>query len=109
MNLSSFYNTLITNFSAADRIFDILDIKPIIKNSHNAKEIGKIKGIVEFKNVYFSYDENNEVLKNVSFKVNKGEKIALVGATGAGKTTIVSLLSRFYDPTSGEVLVDGKI
>lgn len=108
MNLSSFYNTLITNFSAADRIFDILDIKPIIKNSHNAKEIGKIKGIVEFKNVYFSYDENNEVLKNVSFKVNKGEKIALVGATGAGKTTIVSLLSRFYDPTSGEVLVDGK-
>ncbi|MGN0026363.1 MAG: ABC transporter transmembrane domain-containing protein, partial [Clostridium sp.] len=83
MNLSSFYNTLITNFSAADRIFDILDIKPIIKNSHNAKEIGKIKGIVEFKNVYFSYDENNEVLKDVSFKVNKGEKIALVGATGA--------------------------
>nr|WP_291708609.1 ATP-binding cassette domain-containing protein [Clostridium sp.] len=108
MNLSSFYNNLITNFSAADRIFDILDIEPIIKNSLNAKEIGKIKGIVEFKNVYFAYDENNEVLKNVSFKVNKGEKIALVGATGAGKTTIVSLLSRFYDPTSGEVLVDGK-
>ncbi|MDU5106328.1 ABC transporter ATP-binding protein [Clostridium sp.] len=108
MNLSSFYNNLITNFSAADRIFDILDIKPIIKNSLNAKEIGKIKGTVEFKNVYFSYDENSDVLKNVSFKVNKGEKIALVGATGAGKTTIVSLLSRFYDPTSGEVLVDGK-
>ena len=108
MNLSSFYNTLITNFSAADRIFDILDMKPIIKNTENAKKIGKIKGFVEFKNVDFSYDENSKVLKDVSFKVNKGEKIALVGATGAGKTTIVSLLSRFYDPTSGEVLVDGK-
>ncbi|MBD7914605.1 ABC transporter ATP-binding protein [Clostridium sp. Sa3CUN1] len=108
MNLSSFYNTLITNFSAADRIFDILDMKPIIKNTENAKKIGKIKGFVEFKDVDFSYDENTKVLKNVNFKVNKGEKIALVGATGAGKSTIVSLLSRFYDPTSGEVLVDGK-
>ncbi|NLL30057.1 MAG: ABC transporter ATP-binding protein [Clostridiales bacterium] len=108
MNLSSFYNTLITNFSAADRIFDILDVKPIIKNSKNAKKIGKIYGNVEFKNVNFSYDENTEVLKNVSFKINKGERIALVGATGAGKSTIISLISRFYDPTSGEVLVDGK-
>lgn len=108
MNLSSFYNTLITNFSAADRIFDILDMKPVIKNEENAKKIGKIQGVVEFKDVNFSYDENAKVLKDINFKVNKGEKIALVGATGAGKTTIVSLLSRFYDPTSGEVLVDGK-
>ena len=108
MNLSSFYNTLITNFSAADRIFDILDMKPVIKNEENAKKIGKIQGVVEFKNVDFSYDENTKVLKDINFKVNKGEKIALVGATGAGKTTIVSLLSRFYDPTNGEVLVDGK-
>ena len=108
MNLSSFYNTLITNFSAADRIFDILDMKPVIKNEENAKEIGIIQGVVEFKDVNFSYDENAKVLKDINFKVNKGEKIALVGATGAGKTTIVSLLSRFYDPTSGEVLVDGK-
>ena len=108
MNLSSFYNTLITNFSAADRIFDILDIEPVIKNSLNAKPIGIIKGNVEFKNVTFSYDDETEVLKNVSFKVSKGEKIALVGATGAGKSTIVSLLSRFYDPTEGKILVDGK-
>ncbi|NLZ35357.1 MAG: ABC transporter ATP-binding protein [Clostridiales bacterium] len=108
MNLSNFYNTLITNFSAADRIFDILDVKPVIKNSKNPKNIGKIHGTVEFKNVSFSYDDNTEVLKNVSFKVNKGERIALVGPTGAGKSTIISLLSRFYDPTSGEILIDGK-
>ena len=84
MNLTSFYNNLITNFSAADRIFDILDIKPIIKNLKGAKDIGKINGVVEFKNVHFAYDKDVEVLSNVSFKVNKGEKIALVGATGAG-------------------------
>lgn len=108
MNLSNFYNTLITNFSAADRIFDILDIKPVIKNIENAEIMPKIKGDVEFKNVAFSYNENAEVLREVDFKVNAGEKIALVGTTGAGKSTIVSLLSRFYDVTSGEILVDGK-
>ncbi|GAA0075651.1 ABC transporter ATP-binding protein [Clostridium sp. CTA-5] len=108
MNLSSFYNTLITNLSAADRIFDILDVKPGIVDAYNAKKIGEINGMVEFKNVSFAYEEGNDILKNVSFKINPGEKIALVGATGAGKSTIVSLLSRFYDVTSGQILVDGK-
>lgn len=108
MNLSSFYNTLITNLSAADRIFDILDVKPGIVDAYNAKKIGEINGMVEFKNVSFAYEEGNDILKNVSFKINPGEKIALVGATGAGKSTIVSLLSRFYDVTSGKILVDGK-
>ena len=70
----------------------------IIKNLKGVKDIGKINGVVEFKNVHFAYDKDVEVLSNVSFKVNKGEKIALVGATGAGKSTIVSLISRFYDP-----------
>ena len=108
MNLSNFYNTLITNFSAADRIFDILDINPDIENIESAEKMPEIKGNVEFKNVAFSYNKNSEVLKNVNFKVSSGEKIALVGSTGAGKSTIVSLLSRFYDVTSGEILVDGK-
>ncbi|GFP77978.1 ABC transporter ATP-binding protein [Clostridium fungisolvens] len=108
MNLSTFYNTLITNFSAADRIFDIMEIEPDIVSAIDSIKMPKIKGSVEFKDVTFAYDEGSVVLDNVNFKVNPGETVALVGATGAGKTTIVSLLSRFYDPTSGEVLVDGK-
>lgn len=108
MNLSQFYNTLITNFSAADRIFDILDTKPQIKDDVKAVPIGKIKGNVLFRNVSFSYEKENEVLSHINFKVNAGQKIALVGATGSGKTTIISLLSRFYDCTEGEILVDGK-
>lgn len=107
MNLSNFYNTLITNFAAAERIFDILDTKPVIKNKENARKMDKIKGLVEFKNVNFAYEKNINILKDISFKVNPGEKVALVGSTGAGKSTIVSLLSRFYDVTEGEILVDG--
>lgn len=108
MNLSSFYNTLVTNLSAADRIFDILEIQPTIIDYEKAEEMPAIKGNVEFKNVCFAYEDGGQVLNNVSFKVNPGERVALVGSTGAGKSTIVSLLSRFYDVSSGEILVDGK-
>ena len=110
MNLSNFYNTLITNLSAADRIFEILDVEPFIKDDLDKPDIGELKGKVEFKNVSFAYDDDNKdlVLKNVSFKVKEGEKIALVGETGAGKTTIVSLISRFYNPSQGDILIDDK-
>ncbi|NLZ48362.1 MAG: ABC transporter ATP-binding protein [Clostridiales bacterium] len=107
LNISSFYNTLITNFAAADRIFDIMDIQPDIKDIEEAAKMPKIKGKVEFKNVSFCYEDNVTVLDNVSFQIPAGETVALVGATGAGKTTIVNLISRFYDATSGEVLIDG--
>ena len=108
MNLSSFYNTLITNFAAADRIFDILDQEPDIENIGKAPKMNRIEGKVEFRNIDFSYNVGGKVLNNINFKVNSGDRIALVGATGSGKTTIISLLSRFYDPTNGEILVDGK-
>ena len=108
MNLSSFYNTLITNFAAADRIFDILDENPDIENIGEAPKMSRIEGNVEFRNIDFSYNVGGKVLNNINFKVNSGDRIALVGATGSGKTTIISLLSRFYDPTNGEILVDGK-
>ena len=108
MNLSSFYNTLITNFAAADRIFDILDQDPDIEIIGEAPKMSRIDGKVEFRNIDFSYNVGGKVLNNINFKVNSGDRIALVGATGSGKTTIISLLSRFYDPTNGEILVDGK-
>ncbi|MGM9972526.1 MAG: ABC transporter ATP-binding protein [Clostridiaceae bacterium] len=108
MNISSFYNTLVQNFSAAERIFDIIDISPDIVDIKDSVKMPKIKGNVEFKNVTFYYEEGNPVLNNVSFKVAPGENIALVGPTGAGKTTITALLSRFYDTQEGEILVDGK-
>lgn len=108
MNISDFYNTLITNFAAAERIFEIMSVEPDIVSLDGASEMPKIKGTVEFKEVSFAYDDDDvTVLKNVSFKVNPGDSIALVGATGAGKTTIINLLSRFYDVTDGSVLIDG--
>ncbi|MDT8715729.1 ABC transporter ATP-binding protein [Clostridium sp. 19966] len=107
MNISNFYNTLITNFAAAERIFDIMDINPDIVDSSSAKKMPKIKGDLEFKDVTFQYDENANVLSDVNMKIAAGETIALVGPTGAGKTTIVNLISRFYDTTSGAVLIDG--
>ncbi len=109
VNISNFYNNLIMVMAYLERIFETLDEPVSIANLPGAYEIPQIEGSVEFKDVLFKYeDEDREILKNVSFNVNPGETIALVGPTGAGKTTIISLLSRFYDVTSGEVLVDGN-
>ncbi|HOQ07997.1 MAG TPA: ABC transporter ATP-binding protein [Clostridiales bacterium] len=107
MNISNFYNQLVTNMAGAERIFEILDIEPDIKDRPDAKPLPEIKGNVSFRNVTFGYDEGQEVLKDVSFDVPAGQTIALVGSTGAGKTTIVNLICRFYEVTSGEVLIDG--
>lgn len=107
VNLSNFYNQLITNIAGAERIFEILDIEPDIKDINNAKVMPTIKGNVNFSNVTFSYDNKVNILEDVSFDIKKGETIALVGPTGAGKTTIVSLISRFYEIDKGNIKIDG--
>lgn len=106
-NLSNFYNQIITNIAGAERIFEILDTKPGISDKENVLTLPPIQGDVDFEHVSFSYDDNTKVLHDLSFHINAGETIALVGATGAGKTTIVNLISRFYDIQDGTVKVDG--
>lgn len=108
-NLSSFYNQLITNIAAAERIFEILDTPSEITDGDTTTVLPPIEGQVSFQNVTFAYSDapDIKVLDKVSFHINAGETIALVGPTGAGKTTIVNLISRFYDATDGQVLIDG--
>jgi len=107
MNISNFYNQLVTNITGAERIFEILDIKPDIADKEGSRELPVIQGNVEFKHVTFSYEAGKVVLKDVSFRVKAGETVALVGPTGVGKTTVVNLISRFYETQEGEVLIDG--
>lgn len=107
MNLSNFYNQLITNISGAERIFEILDTKSGITDAENVIEMPPIQGSVDFSHVSFSYDATTKVLNDISFHIKPGETIALVGPTGAGKTTIVNLISRFYDVQSGIISIDG--
>lgn len=107
MNLSNFYTQLITNISGAERVFEIMDTPAGIKDMPDVTEIPPITGEVRFDHVTFSYDGSVNVLDDVSFRIAPGETIALVGPTGAGKTTIVNLISRFYDVQKGNVSVDG--
>ena len=95
-------------FAAAERVFSLLDTKPEIVDSPNAIELKNVRGEIVFNNVWFSYDGKKWALKRINLRVKPGEKIALLGPIGSGKTTLVELLLRFYDPQRGKVLIDGN-
>ena len=107
INLSQFYNQLTSNLAAAERVFEILDTEPEEK-AENTISMPKIEGDITFEHVTFSYDGDKVVLDDVSFTVEKGETIALVGPTGEGKTTIINALARFYEIQSGSICIDGQ-
>lgn len=108
MNLSNIFNNFINNIAYLERIFETLDEPATIADKPNAQDIGDITGEVKFDDVTFSYEQGKTVLEHISFDVKPGECVALVGPTGAGKSTVVSLLSRFYDLDSGKITIDGK-
>ena len=108
MNLSNIFNNFINNIAYLERIFETLDEPATIADKPNAEDIGDITGEGKFDDVTFSYEQGKTVLEHISFDVKPGESVALVGPTGAGKSTVVSLLSRFYDLDSGKITIDGK-
>lgn len=104
--LANFYNSLLTAISYLERIFETIDEPTIVNDAPDATQMPAIKGKVEFKDVSFSYEEGHPILHKVNFTANVGDSYAIVGPTGAGKTTIVNLISRFYNVDSGQILVD---
>ncbi len=106
-DLSEKYNIMQTAMASSERIFKLLDNQTFVKNPEQPVELNRVKGEIEFKNVYFAYNNEDYVLRNISFKINPGETVAIVGATGAGKTSIINILTRFYDINKGNILVDG--
>ncbi|MFW5788041.1 MAG: ABC transporter ATP-binding protein, partial [Halanaerobiales bacterium] len=107
INMSNFYNQVLIANSALERIFGILDTKPEIYDNPEAKKLPPIKGQVEFKGVTFCYEEGQKILEDLNFSVQPGQTIAIVGPTGAGKSTIINLITRFYDIAEGQILIDG--
>ena len=105
--LAEQFNTLQNAFASAEKVFDVLDTKPEIVDQEDAIELDKFTGSIEFKDVWFNYIPNEWVLKGISFKVNPGDTVAFVGATGSGKTTILSLIVRNYEIQRGQILIDG--
>ena len=106
-NIANFYNTLVTNMSYLELIFETIDEPVLVKDRPGAIDMPEINGDVEFKDVVFAYEEGQTILDGVSFKCKAGNTVALVGPTGAGKTTVVNLISRFYEINGGQVLIDG--
>ena len=106
-NLANLYNNLINTIAYLERIFETIDEPILIEDAPDAKALPSIRGNVEFKDVVFEYEPGHPILNRMSFQVKAGESIALVGPTGAGKTTVINLISRFYDISSGQILIDG--
>ena len=106
-DIANIFNTLQSALAGAERVFEVLDQKEEIEDKKECKELANVRGNVEFKDVSFGYNEDNIVLHDISFKVEEGKSLAIVGATGSGKTTIVNLLTRFYEITEGSITIDG--
>ncbi len=105
---SNLYNSIQSALAGAERVFEILDVVPEIENTPDAVTVDRFKGAVEFRDVDFSYVPGVKVLKNLNFETKSGKKVAIVGPTGAGKTTMVNILSRFYDIQGGSIYIDGR-
>ncbi|MCX6346262.1 MAG: ABC transporter ATP-binding protein [Armatimonadetes bacterium] len=106
-NLARINDTIQRSLAAAERIFEVIDEEPLIRDDEQAIELPKVQGRVDFESVTFKYDDGEEVLKEISIHAEPGQIVALVGRSGAGKTSIVNLIPRFYDPNEGRVLIDG--
>ena len=106
-NLGNLYNSVIDTAAYLERIFEVMDVDPAISDVDGAYDLEDIKGEVKFEHVFFEYEKDVPILKDVTFRAKPGESIALVGPTGAGKTTVVNLLARFYDIKSGRITIDG--
>jgi len=106
-NIGNFYNNIINAMAYLERIFEVMDEKPTVIDLEDAIELPKVEGNILFDDIYFAYEPDNLILKGISFEAKKGERIAIVGATGSGKTSLINLISRFYNIDEGRICIDG--